>query len=87
MVTRSPFCRNQLPSSGTESIPSCAIPARAVIPTAEARGPVMVIAVAMAAGAAAGPMIGMAAVDAYALRPAVRDMAWAFAPNMPAALD
>jgi hypothetical protein len=45
------------------------------MPTAEARGAVTDIAVAIAAGAAAGPMIGIAAVDAYALRPAVKDIA------------
>ncbi|MNF94362.1 hypothetical protein D3C84_770720 [compost metagenome] len=50
-------------------------PAMAVIPTAAASGPVIESAVAIAAGARAGPTIGMAAVEANAANPACKDVA------------
>ncbi|MNP70254.1 hypothetical protein D3C76_1664680 [compost metagenome] len=68
VVTRSPFWRSHVPVCGTESIPSCAIPAMPAIcadrPPAKARADVA------AAGAARGPTIGIAAVDVKAFRPA-----------------
>ncbi|MNT62344.1 hypothetical protein D3C72_2000550 [compost metagenome] len=68
VVTRSPFWSSHVPVCGTESIPSCAIPAMPAI-LAE-RPPAYARADAAAAGAARGPMIGIAAVDVNALRPA-----------------